>query len=69
MPLVQYDQRGAYSVFPFYPKEVLGTCHLVINSKPGILPLANLEGQNPNRNSVKARRRPATRSATTWGIA
>ncbi|MGI4885509.1 MAG: alpha/beta hydrolase family protein [Janthinobacterium lividum] len=48
-PLILYDQRGPYPVFPFHPKEVLRTCHLAITGKPGIALVANVEGQNPNR--------------------
>ena len=48
MPLVLYDQRGAYPVFPFRPKAVLKTCHLAIISKPGIPLTADVTGRNPN---------------------
>ncbi len=48
-PLILYDQRGPYPVFPFHPKEVLRTCHLAIIGKPGIALVANVAGQNPNR--------------------
>ncbi|WP_210517530.1 alpha/beta hydrolase family protein [Hymenobacter terricola] len=48
-PLVLYDQRGAFPVFPFHPKAVLKNCHLAIISKPGIALVANVEGKNPNR--------------------
>jgi pimeloyl-ACP methyl ester carboxylesterase len=48
MPLVLYDQRGAYPVFPFRPKKVLESCHLAIISKPGILLTADVAGRNPN---------------------
>jgi hypothetical protein len=49
MPLVLYDQRGAYPVFPFHPKAVLKNCHLAIISKPGIPLVANVEGKDPNQ--------------------
>lgn len=48
MPLVLYDQRGAYPVFPFRPKKVLESCHLAIISKPGIPLTADVTGRNPN---------------------
>ncbi|MBF9224116.1 alpha/beta hydrolase family protein [Hymenobacter ruricola] len=47
-PLLLYDQRGAYPVFPFHPKKVLETCHLAIVSKPGIPLTADVTGKNPN---------------------
>ncbi|WP_125916458.1 alpha/beta hydrolase family protein [Hymenobacter coccineus] len=48
-PLILYDQRGPYPVFPFHPKEVLRTCHLAIIGKPGIPLVADVEGKNPNQ--------------------
>lgn len=48
MPLVLYDERGAYPVFPFHPKKVLESCHLAIISKPGLPLTADVTGQNPN---------------------
>lgn len=49
VPLVLYDNKGAYPVFPFHPKAVLKNCHLVIVSKPGIPLTANVEGKDPNQ--------------------
>ncbi|MBF9144235.1 alpha/beta hydrolase family protein [Hymenobacter properus] len=48
MPLVLYDERGAYPVFPFHPKKVLESCHLAIISKPGLPLTADVTGKNPN---------------------
>ena len=48
-PLVLYDERGAYPVFPFHPKKVLESCHLAIISKPGIPLTFDVTGQDPNR--------------------
>lgn len=48
-PLVLYDHRGAYPVFPFHPREVLKNCHLAIISKPGIPLVADVEGRDPNQ--------------------
>jgi len=48
MPLVLYDERGAYPVFPFRPKKVLESCHLAIISKPGLPLTADVTGKNPN---------------------
>lgn len=48
-PLVLYNKRGAFPVFPFHPKAVLKTCHLVVVSKPGIPLTADVEGRDPNR--------------------
>jgi dienelactone hydrolase len=48
-PLVLYNHRGAYPVFPFHPKAVLKTCHLAVISKPGIPLTADVEGRDPNR--------------------
>ncbi|ALW85678.1 hypothetical protein AUC43_11615 [Hymenobacter sedentarius] len=48
-PLVLYDKRGAFPVFPFHPKAVQKTCHLAIVGKPGIPLTADVEGRNPNR--------------------
>ncbi|MGI4875595.1 MAG: alpha/beta hydrolase family protein [Janthinobacterium lividum] len=48
-PVILYDNRGAYPVFPFRPQAVLQNCHLVIIGKPGIALVANVEGQNPNQ--------------------
>jgi len=48
-PLVLYDNQGAFPVFPFHPKAVLKTCHLVVVGKPGIPLTADVEGRNPNR--------------------
>ena len=47
-PLVLYDERGAYAVFPFHPKKVLKSCHLAIISKPGLPLTFDVTGQNPN---------------------
>lgn len=47
-PLVLYDQRVTYPVFPFHPKKVLESCHLAIISKPGIPLMADVTEQNPN---------------------
>ena len=47
-PLVLYDERGAYAVFPFHPKKVLESCHLAIISKPGLPLTFDVTGQNPN---------------------
>ena len=49
VPLVLYDNKGTYPVFPFHPKAVLKNCHLVVASKPGIPLVANVEGQDPNQ--------------------
>ena len=49
MPLIMYDQRGAYPVFPFEPLPRGLACHLAIISKPGVPLVANIEGINPNR--------------------
>jgi hypothetical protein len=54
-PLVLYDERGAFPVFPFRPKKVLETCHLAIISKPGIPLTFDVTGQDPN---VIFQRRP-----------
>jgi pimeloyl-ACP methyl ester carboxylesterase len=48
MPLVLYDERGAFPAFPFHPKKVLESCHLAIISKPGLPLTADVTGQNPN---------------------
>lgn len=48
-PVILYDNRGAYPVFPFRPKAVLKNCHLVIISKPGVALVANVEGRDPNQ--------------------
>jgi pimeloyl-ACP methyl ester carboxylesterase len=48
-PLMLYDKRGAFPVFPFHPKAVLKSCHLVILSKPGIPLTADVEGRDPNQ--------------------
>ena len=48
MPLMFYDEKGAYPVFPFHPKKVLESCHLAIISKPGLPLTADVTGQNPN---------------------
>ncbi|MBD2720533.1 alpha/beta hydrolase family protein [Hymenobacter armeniacus] len=48
MPLVLYDQHGAYPVFPFHPYKVLEGCHLAIISKPGLPLTADVTSQNPN---------------------
>ena len=48
-PLVLYDERGAFPVFPFHPKKVLESCHLAIISKPGIPLTFDVTGQDPNR--------------------
>ena len=48
MPLLLYDERGDFPVFPFRPKKVLESCHLAIISKPGLPLTANVTGQNPN---------------------
>ena len=48
-PLVLYDQKGAFPVFPFHPKAVLKYCHLAIIDKPGIPLVADVEGRNPNQ--------------------
>ena len=47
-PLVLYDERGAFPVFPFHPKKVLESCHLAIISKPGIPLTFDVTGLNPN---------------------
>ena len=47
-PLVLYDERGDFPVFPFRPKKVLETCHLAIISKPGIPLTFDVTGQDPN---------------------
>lgn len=49
IPLILYDQRGAYPVLPFEPLPPALACHLAIISKPGIPLAANIEGLNPNR--------------------
>jgi dienelactone hydrolase len=49
VPLVLYDHRGAYPVFPFHPKKVLKNCHLAVISKPGVPLVANVEGKDPNQ--------------------
>ncbi|MGY3087831.1 dienelactone hydrolase [Hymenobacter sp. UYAg731] len=48
MPLVLYDERGAFAAFPFHPKKVLESCHLAIISKPGLPLTFDVTGQNPN---------------------
>ncbi|MET4076830.1 alpha/beta fold hydrolase [Hymenobacter sp. UYCo722] len=48
MPLVLYDEQGAYPAFPFHPNKVLESCHLAIISKPGLPLTADVTGQNPN---------------------
>ena len=48
IPLVLYDERGAFPVFPFHPQKVLESCHLAIISKPGLPLTADVTGQNPN---------------------
>ena len=49
-PLILYDQKGPFPVFPFRPTAaVLKRCHLAIIGKPSIALVANVEGQNPNR--------------------
>ena len=48
-PLVLYDQKGAYPVFPFNPTAVLKNAHLVVIGKPGIPLTANVEGRDPNQ--------------------
>ena len=47
-PLVLYDERGAFPVFPFHPKKVLENCHMAIISKPGIPLTFDVTGQDPN---------------------
>ena len=58
IPLVLYDQQGAYPVFPFHPKKVLESCHIAIISKPGLPLTADVTGQNPN--VIFGQRQPPT---------
>ncbi|MDQ2769192.1 MAG: hypothetical protein M3Y54_01665 [Bacteroidota bacterium] len=52
-PLILYDERGAYRVFPFAsrtaPDSLLARCHLAIIGKPGVPLVADITGKNPNR--------------------
>lgn len=61
-PLVLYDERGAYAVFPFHPKKVLESCHLAIISKPGLPLTFDVTGQNPN--AIGQRQLPPYYSST-----
>ena len=48
MPLIMYDERGDFPLFPFRPKKGLESCHLAIISKPGVPLTADVTGINPN---------------------
>ncbi|WP_426060246.1 alpha/beta hydrolase family protein [Hymenobacter sp. B1770] len=48
-PLILYDAKGAYGVFPFLAKTDPPPCHIAIIGKPGVALVANIQGINPNR--------------------
>ena len=51
-PVIMYDERGPFRVFPFVSRtsvdSVLAACHLAIIGKPGVPLVADVTGKNPN---------------------
>ncbi len=60
-PLIKYDVKGPYGVFPFATKEFLPDYHLVIISKPGVPLVADVRTLTPRYeyNDPKTGRVPA----------
>jgi hypothetical protein len=48
VPLIKYDERGLYNVFPFDEKLFLDNYHLVIINKPGIPVIADISSLSDN---------------------
>ncbi len=46
-PILKYDERGLYSVFPFETEHYLADYHLVIVSKPGVPLVADVKTLTP----------------------
>ncbi|RZK19006.1 MAG: hypothetical protein EOO56_15060 [Hymenobacter sp.] len=46
-PIIKYSEKGAYSVFPFEVDKYLTDYHLLIVSKPGVPPIADVKTLTP----------------------
>jgi dienelactone hydrolase len=51
-PVILYDERGPYGVFPFVTKSSPPNCHLVVIGKPGIPVVADLRTLDASKSFV-----------------
>jgi len=53
-PLIMYDERGAYGVFPFLKQTARLDCHVVVISKPGIPLVADIRALDGSKSFVNS---------------
>lgn len=47
-PVIKYDEKGIYGIFPFEPKDFLDKFHIVVIGKPGIPIISDIKNLKKN---------------------